>query len=161
MICKNGSMLANPKVTCHRCLVTGTLKASGTEGARLNLNLRSGPRPATIRRQPPAFNSWGFGPQEGFYVVPCRQELARISGVNWRAANFSAQRSTVNTWFAGPNFPCHRVNEDRVGANLYFHKHNAKLQVAYSYLNGNTFDGRRFGAERVGAETQVMLKKYS
>jgi len=106
----------------------------------------------------PAFNSWGFAQQEGFYVVPRRLELAaRVSGVNWGAANFSGPAPTVTTWFAGPNFPYHRVDEDTVGVNLYFHGHNAKLQVAYSYLNGNAFDGQKFGANRVWVQSQVMF----
>jgi len=106
----------------------------------------------------PAFNSWGFAQQEGFYVVPRRLELAaRVSGVNWGAANFSGPASTVTTWFAGPNFPYHRIDEDTLGINYYFHGHNAKLQVAYSYLHGNAFDGQKFGANRVWVQSQVMF----
>jgi hypothetical protein len=50
-----------------------------------------------------------------------------------------------------------RIDEDTLGINHYFHGHNAKLQVAYSYLHGNAFDGQKVGAKRVWVQSQVML----
>jgi hypothetical protein len=108
--------------------------------------------------QRPAFNSAGYAEQSGLYVLPGRFEVAeRVAGVNWGAANFTEPAVSVNTWFAGPNFPYRRIDEDTLGANWYFHGHNAKLQFAYSYLHGNNFDADRFGAGRVWVQTQVMF----
>ena len=106
----------------------------------------------------PDFNSWGYGQQAGYYILPGKLELAeRLSGVNWGAPNFPAAGSLVNTWYSGPNFPYHRINENSLGINYYMHGHHAKLQVAYSYLHGNTFTGSKFGGNRVQAQTQLMF----
>jgi phosphate-selective porin OprO/OprP len=115
-------------------------------------------RKTTPVRAAPAFNSWGFAQQAGFYILPGKLELAgRVSGVNWGAPNFPGSGFRVDTWFSGPNFPYHRIDEDTLGINYYFHGHNAKLQVAYSYLHGNAFDGQKFGANRVWVQSQVMF----
>jgi hypothetical protein len=115
-------------------------------------------RKTTSVKAAPDFNSWGFEQQAGVYFLPGRLELAgRISGVNWGAPNFLRSGFSVNTWFSGPNFPYHRNDEDTLGVNYYFHGHNVKLQTAYSYLHGNTFDGQKFGAHRVWVQSQVMF----
>ena len=106
----------------------------------------------------PTDNSWGFGEQAGYYLVPGRLEIAeRISGVNWGGLHFPLAGSSANTWFAGPSFPYHRVDEDSVGLNYYLHGHNAKIQASYSYLHGNTFSAARYGASRFWLQTQLMF----
>lgn len=107
---------------------------------------------------PPSDNSWGFGQQAGYYLLPGRLEIAeRISGVNWGGLHFPLAGSEANTWFAGPSFPYHRVNEDSVGLNYYLHGHSAKIQMSYSYLHGNTFSAKTFGAGRIWLQTQLMF----
>jgi len=106
----------------------------------------------------PDFSSWGFAQQAGVYIMPSKLELAgRVSAVNWGAPNFLRDGFSVNTWFSGPNFPYHRIEEDTLGLNFYFHGHDVKLQLAYSYLHGNTFDDRPYGANRVWVQSQVMF----
>lgn len=115
-------------------------------------------RKTTPVRAAQVFNSWGFAQQAGFYILPGQLELAgRVSGVNWGAPNFPSSGFRVDTWFSGPNFPYHRLDEDTLGVNYYFHGHNVKLQTAYSCLHGNAFDGRKFAANRVWVQTQVMF----
>lgn len=107
---------------------------------------------------PATDNSWGFGEQAGYYLVPGRFEVAeRISGVNWGGLHFPLAGSESNTWFAGPSFPYHRVDEDSVGLNYYLHGHSAKIQMSYSYLHGNTFSAKTFGAGRLWLQTQLMF----
>jgi len=102
-------------------------------------------------------NSYGYGEQAGYYLIPGRLELAeRISGVNWGAFHFGPSGFS-NTWFAGPSFPYHRVQEDSLGLNYYFHGHNAKVQAAYSYLHGNNFDAATYGASRLWIQSQLMF----
>ncbi len=104
-------------------------------------------------------NSWGYGEQAGYYLVPKKLEIAeRISGVNWGAPdNLSASTAVENTWFVGPGFPYHRVAEDSIGLNYYLHGHNAKLQADYSYVHGNTFTDQNFSANRIRIQTQLMF----
>jgi len=103
-------------------------------------------------------DSWGYAQQAGYYLVPGRFEIAeRISGVNWGGLEFPLAGSSANSWFAGPSFPYHRVDEDSVGLNYYLHGHHAKLQLSYSYLHGNTFSNAKFGASRLWAQTQLMF----
>ncbi|MBW4028511.1 MAG: hypothetical protein HIU93_14120 [Acidobacteria bacterium] len=114
----------------------------------------------------PSNNSWGYGEQAGFYLVPKKFEFAqRISGVNWGAEDYGAGSAVAvgsslpveNTWYVGPGFPYHRIGEDSAGLNYYLHGHNAKVQMSYSYLHGNTFTGRTFAASRVWIQTQIMF----
>lgn len=108
----------------------------------------------------PNFNAWGYAEQAGYYLIPKRVELdARISGVLWGAPDFSGftPGTEVNTWYAGPNFPYHRITEHSVGFNYYLYGHNAKIQTAYSYLTGNTFSDKGFAANRVWIQAQVMF----
>lgn len=105
----------------------------------------------------PSDDSWGWTEQSGLYVLPGRVELAeRVSSVNWGAFHFGPA-GFANSWFGGPSFPYHRVQEDSLGLNYYFHGHNAKVQAAYSYLHGNTFSASTFGAARVWLQTQFMF----
>lgn len=104
-------------------------------------------------------NSWGYGEQAGYYLVPGRFEIAeRITGVNWGGLHFALPPSPdANTYFAGPDFPYHRTVEHTIGVNYYLHGHNAKIQAAYTYQNGNTFTAAKFGASRVWLQTQLMF----
>lgn len=106
----------------------------------------------------PADNSYGYSEQAGYYLIPGRFEIAeRVSGVNWGADHYLAEDYDVNTWFAGPNFPYHRVTEHSLGLNYYLHSHNVKFQAAYSYLTGNQFSGQKFGGNRIWAQAQLMF----
>ncbi len=114
----------------------------------------------------PSNNSWGYGEQAGYYLKPKKFELAeRISGVNWGAADYGAGAAVPpagalpvdNTWYVGPSFSYHRVAEDSAGLNYYMYGHNAKVQMSYSYLHGNTFADKTFGASRVWIQTQIMF----
>ncbi len=107
----------------------------------------------------PTKNSWGYGEQAGIYLKPKKLELAeRISGVNWGAPdNLSASTAVENTWFVGPGFPFHRVTENSIGMNYYMFGHHAKLQADYSYLYGNTFTDKSFGATRIRLQTQLQF----
>jgi hypothetical protein len=108
----------------------------------------------------PSFNSYGYAEQAGYYLIPGHFEIvARISGVNWGAMDFtgSTPGSETNTWYSGPNFPFHRVTEHSFGFNYYLYGHHAKIQTAYSYLSGNTFAAQGFAANRVWIQAQIMF----
>jgi hypothetical protein len=106
----------------------------------------------------PSNNSWGYNEQAGYFVVPGKFEITqRIGGVNWGGSQFPLTGSSANSWFAGPSFPYHRVNEDSVGFNYYLYGHHAKFQASYSYLHGNTFTDQKFGASRVWGQAQLMF----
>lgn len=106
----------------------------------------------------PPDNSWGYGEQAGYYLIPGRFELAgRVSGVNWGAAHFLESGFAVNTWYSGPNFPYHNITEHSIGLNYYLYGHHAKLQVSYSYLTGNTFSHSTFNGNRIWVQTQIMF----
>jgi phosphate-selective porin O/P len=138
-----------------------TTNATSTAGFRygfLSLQTTGYFRRTTPFGQTVSNNSWGYAQQAGYYLVPGRFEVAeRISGVNWGGLQFPLAGSSANSWFAGPSFPYHRVNEDSVGLNYYLHGHHAKLQLSYSYLHGNTFSNSKFGASRLWAQTQLMF----
>ncbi len=111
--------------------------------------------PATLL---PPDNSWGYGEQAGYYLIPARLELAgRVSGVNWGAAHFLASGFPVNNWYSGPNFPYHNITEHSLGLNYYLFGHHAKLQVSYSYLTGNTFSHATFNGNRIWVQSQIMF----
>jgi hypothetical protein len=114
----------------------------------------------TLSDVEPNFNAWGYSEQAGYYLVPKRVEIdGRISGVLWDAPDFLGFTPgvDVNTWYAGPNFPYHRITEHSVGFNYYLYGHNAKIQTAYSYMTGNTFTDKGFAASRVWIQAQVMF----
>jgi Phosphate-selective porin O and P len=114
----------------------------------------------TERTGLPSFNSYGFAEQAGYYLIPGHFEIiGRVSGVNWGALDFASSTpgSETNTWYSGPNFAFHRVDEHSVGFNYYLYGHNAKIQTAYSYMTGNTFDAKGFAANRVWIQGQIMF----
>src|ERR1700722_2431763 len=114
----------------------------------------------------PSYNSWGYGEQAGLYLIPRKLEFGeRISGVNWGAPDYNTgvllptgnSLPVENAWFVGPPFSYHRVQEDSGGMNYYVHRHNAKIQMEYSYLHGNTFADKSFSANRVWTQIQIMF----
>jgi hypothetical protein len=114
----------------------------------------------------PSYNSWGYGEQAGFYLVPHKLEFGeRISGVNWGAPDYNTGAPVLtgsslpveNAWFVVPPFSYHSVQEDSGGLNYYVHGHNAKIQMEYSYLHGNTFAAKSFSANRVWTQIQIMF----
>jgi hypothetical protein len=68
----------------------------------------------------------------------------------------SLRRSAAEA-FVGPPFSYHRVQDDSVGLNYYVRGHNAKIQMEYSYLHGNTFADKSFSANRVWTQIQIMF----
>jgi hypothetical protein len=107
----------------------------------------------------PNYDSWGYGEQVGYYVVPGKWEVAeRVSGVWWGQSEITETGGNENNWFSGPsNFPYHRITEYSVGLNYYLYGHNAKIQTDYSYLAGSGFDNDGFGASRLEVQTQLMF----
>lgn len=108
----------------------------------------------------PGYDSWGFGEQAGYYLIPAKLELAeRVSGVWWGEGEIPATGGNQVVWYDGPtNFSYHRITEYTVGWNYYLHGHNAKVQVAYSYLAGHGFEsGSGFGANRLWIQAQLMF----
>lgn len=107
----------------------------------------------------PNYDSWGYGEQAGYYLLPGRLELAeRITGVWWGESEIGSTGGNQNNWFSGPtNFPYHRITEYSAGLNYYLYGHNAKIQADYSYLAGSGFNNAGFGANRVELQTQLMF----
>ena len=108
----------------------------------------------------PSYDSWGYGEQAGYYIIPGAWELAeRISGVWWGEGEIPATGGNQTTWFDGPtNFSYHKMTEYSLGLNYYLYGHNAKIQAAYSYLAGTGFhSGSGFGANRLWIQTQLMF----
>lgn len=108
----------------------------------------------------PSYDSWGYGEQAGYYIVPGAWELAeRISGVWWGEGEIPTTGGNQVTWFDGPtNFSYHKMTEYSIGLNYYLYGHNAKIQAAYSYMAGTGFpSGSGFGANRLWIQTQLMF----
>jgi phosphate-selective porin OprO and OprP len=128
----------------------GYLSAQGTGYYRRTLQAAGGG---------PSYDSWGYGEQAGYYIVPGKLELAeRVTGVWWGEPEISESGGNQNNWFSGPtNFPYHRLTEYSAGVNYYLYGHNAKIQADYSYLAGSGFDDHGFGANRLEIQTQVMF----
>lgn len=108
----------------------------------------------------PSYDSWGYGEQAGYFLVPGRLELGeRVSGVWWGRGEIPASGGNQIVWFGGPtNFSYHRITEYSLGLNYYLYKHNAKIQMAYSYLAGSGFPhDSGFGANRLWIQTQLMF----
>lgn len=105
------------------------------------------------------YDSWGFGEQSGYYLVPGTWEVAqRISGVWWGKGEIPTTGGSETSWFSGPaDFSYRKVLEYSLGLNYYLFGHNAKIQAAYSYLAGEGFNGRGFGANRLWLQSQIMF----
>ncbi len=107
----------------------------------------------------PGYDSWGFGEQAGYYIVPATWEIdERVSGVWWGAGEIPSTGGSETNWFSGPgDFSYHSLTEYSLGVNYYLYGHNAKIQAAYSYLAGQSFKDAGFGANRLELQTQIMF----
>lgn len=110
------------------------------------------------------YNSWGYGEQAGYYLVPGKWELAqRVSGIWWGAGEIPqtgtpSNPSSETYWFSGPDtFSYNRITEYSVGLNYYLHGHNAKVEAEYSYLAGSDFHSNGFGANRLWIQSQLQF----
>ena len=148
-----------------------------TKGATVSLNFRynrltfqgSGYYKRTDARGPnefndghPGFNSTGWQEQAGFYIVPGVLEAAeRIDGVTWgyrQTGPVIADAASDTQWYSGPdNFGWRHITEYTGDLNYYLHGHNAKAQLQYSYLHGDTFTNQTFSANRVIVQTQLAF----
>ncbi len=157
--------------------VYNDVAGDNTEGATASLNFRdgrftfqgSGYYKHTDARGPnefnnghPAFNSYGWQEQAGFYLVPGVLEAAeRVDAVNWgyrQTGPVVADSASDTQWYAGPdNFGWRHITEYTADLNYYLHGHNAKAQLAYSYLQGSTFQDEGFSANRVILQTQLAF----
>jgi hypothetical protein len=145
------------------------LRGDRTYGSTASINFRwnylsfqgSGYYRRTLQTEGlPSYDSWGYGEQAGYYLLPGRVELAeRVSGVWWGQPEISQTGGNQIVWFDGPtNFNYNRITEYSIGLNLYLHKHNAKVQTAYSYLAGQGFPANSgFGANRLWVQAQLMF----
>ncbi|ARN80444.1 hypothetical protein [Methylocystis bryophila] len=120
-----------------------------------------------------AFNSYGWSEQVGFYIIPGTLELAeRIDGVGWGRAQIPFTGGAEHQWWAGPgNFSYKNLTEYTGGLNYYLHGHNAKVQLAYSYIKGNENEnaffyppfswlktvGKPFNAQRLILQSQLAF----
>jgi hypothetical protein len=110
----------------------------------------------------PGFNSDGWQEQAGFYLVPGVLEAAeRVDGVTWgyrQTGPVIADLPSDTQWYAGPdNFGWRHITEYTGDLNYYLHGHNAKAQLQYSYLHGDTFTNQTFSANRVILQTQLAF----
>jgi hypothetical protein len=111
-----------------------------------------------------SYDSWGYGEQAGYYLVPGKWELAqRVSGVWWGAGEIPqtgtpAAPSKETYWFSGPDtFSYHRITEYSAGLNYYLYNNNAKIELEYSYLAGSDFHNNGFGASRLWVQSQIQF----
>lgn len=110
------------------------------------------------------YNSWGYGEQAGYYVVPGRWEIAqRVSGIWWGQGEIPqsgtpSDPSSETYWFSGPDeFSYNRITEYSADVNYYLYGHNAKVELEYSYLAGKDFNSNGFGASRVWLQSQLQF----
>jgi hypothetical protein len=110
------------------------------------------------------YNSWGYGEQAGYYLVPGQWEVAeRVSGIWWGQGEIPQSGTPSNPssetyWFSGPDtFSYNRITEYSVGVNYYLYGHNAKVEAEYSYLAGKDFNSNGFGANRLWIQSQLQF----
>ena len=157
--------------------VYNDVSGDNTKGATASLNFRdgrftfqgSGYYKRTDARGPnasnsghPGFNSYGWQEQAGFYILPGVLEAAeRVDAVTWgyrQTGPVIADAASDTQWYAGPdNFGWRHITEYTADLNYYLHGHNAKAQLAYSYLHGDTFSNEPFSANRVILQTQLAF----
>jgi hypothetical protein len=167
------SAMYNPVQNGSR--VYNDVQGDNTGGATASLNFRDGPvsfqgsgyYKHTDARGPNAFNdghpgydSFGWQEQAGVYLIPGLLEAAeRIDGITWgyrQTGPVVADAASDTQWYAGPdNFGWQRMTEYTADLNYYLHGHNAKAQLAYSYMRGSTFSHEPFSANRVILQTQL------
>lgn len=107
----------------------------------------------------PGFNSHGWQEQAGYYLVPGKLEIAeRIDGIHWGRGQIASTGGAATQWYAGPaNFSYKDLTEYTGGLNYYLHGHQAKAQLAYSYIAGTGFNSQSFNANRLLLQTQVAF----
>jgi hypothetical protein len=108
----------------------------------------------------PAFSSYGWQEQAGYYVVPGKWELdERVDSLTWgyrQDGPVVASAPSDTQWYAGPdNFGYRRDTELTAGLNYYLHGHNAKVQLAYTHFLAESFLDKSFGANRFILQTQL------
>lgn len=157
--------------------VYNDVPGDNTKGATASLNFRdgrfafqgSGYYKRTDARGPnefntghPDFNSYGWQEQAGFYLLPGMLEAAeRVDAVHWgyrQTGPMVADLPSDTQWYSGPdNFGWRNITEYTAELNYYLHGHNAKAQLQYSYLHGDTFENAGFSANRVILQTQLAF----
>ena len=88
-------------------------------------------------------HDWGYYGQIGYYLTEKLELAGRVSGVDFQFAN--------NPRTAGD------VREYMGGFNYYLYGHNVKLQVDYSFLDGDPFVGKSTSADRIRVQTQILF----
>ena len=88
-------------------------------------------------------HDWGYYGQIGYYLTEKLEIAGRVSGVDFQFAN--------NPRTAGD------VREYMGGFNYYLYGHNVKLQVDYSFLDGDQFLGKSTSADRFRVQTQILF----
>jgi len=104
-----------------------------------------------------SYNSAGWQEQAGYYLIPSKLEIAeRVDGIDWGYGEIPDTGGSEVQWFAGPsNFSFHHLTEYTGGLNYYFHGHNFKTQLQYSYMDGSGFNKGGFSANRVVLQGQL------
>jgi hypothetical protein len=88
-------------------------------------------------------HDWGYYGQVGYYLTERLELAGRVSGVDFQFANNLGTRGDVREYMSGVNY--------------YLYGHNVKLQVDYSYLDGDPFIGRSTSDHRFRVQTQVLF----
>lgn len=106
------------------------------------------------------YDSYGWGEQAGYYIVPGKVELAqRVSHVKWGAPqDFNTGGGRESNWYAGPTgFAWEKLTEYTVGVNYYLKGNHAKVMAAYTRYDGEGFTGTGFEADRFTLQTQIAF----
>ncbi len=88
-------------------------------------------------------HDWGYYGQLGYYLTEKLEIAGRVSGVDFQFAN--------NPRTAGD------VREYTGGVNYYLYGHQVKLQVDYSFLDGEPFVEGSTSADRLRVQTQILF----
>ena len=88
-------------------------------------------------------HDWGYYGQIGYYLTEKLEIAGRVSGVDFQFAN--------NPRTAGD------MREYMGGFNYYLYGHGVKLQVDYSFLDGDPFVGKSMSADRLRVQTQILF----
>ena len=88
-------------------------------------------------------HDWGYYGQPGYYLTERLELAGRVSGVDFQFANNPRTRGDVR--------------EYTTGINYYLYGHNVKLQIDYSFLDGDPFVGKSTSDNRFRVQTQVLF----
>ncbi len=86
---------------------------------------------------------WGYYGQLGYYLSERLELAGRVSGVDFQFANNSDTRGDVREYTAGLNY--------------YLYGHAAKIQIDYSFLDGDPFRGTSTSDHRFRVQTQILF----